>query len=166
MPLLRRLAIQIVATVGASLVLVIAVAMPISATTVYVSGKPQSVSIHTVQSDETSWLSAAQHALRQPSWQCRPYWVPVTRVTLPGLGQLHNICVTSGRTVNFVRDLPVGKGFALFGVIYDPKSGTPQSQPDSCVAHLNGPWWQFLPPFRFASAQRACPDGFQAIPGG
>jgi len=45
------------------------------------------------------------------------------------------------------------------GLVYSPDSGEPLVM-STCVAHLDGPWWQT------ASANPNCPPGFVFIGGG
>jgi hypothetical protein len=111
--------------------------------------------------DEVAWLVAAKHALRDPTWQCRPYGEPVKKVNLPGLGTVDNICVRSGSIVSFIQNKPTSAGgFAPSGVIYSDSSAMPTVQPDSCVGHINGSWWRFVP------ADPNCPGGYEVVGGG
>jgi len=114
----------------------------------------------TTKRNEAVWLTAAQHALRDPPWQCRPSWEPVEKVDLPGLGTVDNICVGAGGVVSFVQNKRTGSGFAPSGVIYSAASVAPTVQPDSCVAPISGSWWRFVP------ADPDCPSGYQVVGGG
>lgn len=99
-----------------------------------------SASVTATKRDEVAWLVAAKHALRDPTWQCRPYGEPVKKVNLPGLGTVDNICVRSGSIVSFIQNKPTGNGgFASSGVIYSDSLMMPTNRPDSWVAHINGP---------------------------
>lgn len=109
---------------------------------------------------------AAQHAKRDPSWQCGPTWPTRTKVNLPGLGVVDQICFGPTRAVRFIDyTKKQSKGpkpltsYVASGVIFNPtsamvtSSGLPEEVPDSCVIRINGPCW------RFTEANPDCPSG-------
>jgi hypothetical protein len=108
----------------------------------------------------TSWLLDAKHAIRDPTWQCQPYGNKVQQVDLPGLGKIDNICVHEGAVVFIQNEQQPNGGFLPTGVIYSSARAMPRVTPDACVAHLDGPWWRYVP------ADPNCPGGYTVIPGG
>ena len=110
--------------------------------------------------DEGAWLEASQHAQRVPSLACRPYAQRTGSVAIPGLGAVDTICAGQNGEVSFDRFAQPGVTPNATGVVYSPHAGVPTVEPDSCLRHINGPWWQYR------SGAPACPLGFQGVGGG
>jgi hypothetical protein len=84
------------------------------------------------QRDETSWLTAAQHALHDPTWQCTPNWPTAKKIDLPDLGVIDQICARPSDEVSIIRYERTGShGVTASGVIYDRSQALPIAEPDS-----------------------------------
>ena len=77
--------------------------------------------------------------------------------TVPGFGRLAQVCSRSG-DVEF--DATGSYVVGDYAYVYKPYSQLGGSG-ESCVLHLDGPWWEFAP----GGGGVACPGGFTYIPG-
>jgi hypothetical protein len=113
-----------------------------------------------MSADESAWLVVANQALAGPHAVTSCSTSPTARAELPGVGRVENVCVLlaadfSGPIVSLGRTYP-----PTSGVLYVPDVANLKGI-DTCAAHLNGPWFHFVP----ASGLGVCPFGYAYIEG-
>jgi hypothetical protein len=77
---------------------------------------------------------------------------------VPGFGKLAQVCSGSGEVEFYATGTYLEGDYAYVYNPHPPASGSGES----CVLHLDGPWWEFGP----GGGGAPCPSGFTYLPGG
>jgi hypothetical protein len=113
-----------------------------------------------MSADESAWLVVANQALAGLHAVTSCSTPPAARAEVPGVGRVENVCVLlaadfNGPIVSLGRTYP-----PTSGVLYVPDVANLKGI-DTCAAHLNGPWFHFVPGSRLG----VCPFGYAYIEG-
>jgi hypothetical protein len=75
--------------------------------------------------------------------------------SVPVFGRLSTVC-SGGSRISF----EAAGNDAGYGYVYAPGASADGVDPDGCVVHLAGPWWEIAP-----GGGLPCPGGFTSVPG-